>query len=138
MRPVGDQFPVTNSYGNRPKGIKYAAGKHIGVDYGCPIGTPVFAMWNGKVTSFNWGVAFGRQVIIDHNRLPNGQAGLWAGYMHLSKVVVKPGQVVARGQIIGYSGNTGKVSGPHLHVEVQKTPQWNAFRSVNPQAWINA
>lgn len=136
MRPVESKFKVTLAYG--VKSSLYKSGMHKGVDFGCPVGTPVYATWDGTVTAYKWGSAFGTHLVIDHDKLPDGSAGLWMGYMHLSKVKVKPGQRVKAGQIIGYSGATGHVTGAHLHVEVQKGPSWNAYRSVNPQKWIDA
>ena len=56
--------------------------------------------------------------------------------MHLSKVKVKVGQKVKKGQILGWSGATGHVTGPHLHLEIQKKERWNATNSVNPKKWI--
>jgi len=136
MRPIDVKFRITQPYGKRS--WLYLGRMHKGVDYGCPVGTPVVACVGGVVTSLNWGRAFGNSVIVDNARLPNGSAGLWMGYMHLSKIKVKAGQKVRRGQIIGWSGATGNVTGPHLHIEVQKRAQWNATHSVNPQRWIDA
>jgi len=134
MRPVDKKFKVTQPYGNGSK--LYKSGMHKGVDFGCPVGTPVVAMNDGVVTDLSWGGAFGTHVIIDHLKFPDAP-GLWAGYMHLSKIKVKAGQKVKRGQIIGYSGESGHVTGPHLHVEVQKKEKWNATNSVDPQKWID-
>ena len=136
MRPVDKKFKVTQGYGKKSK--LYPSRMHKGVDFGVPTGTPVVACNDGVVTAYHWGQAFGSHVVIDHARFRDGTAGLWMGYMHLSKIKVKPGQKVKKGQIIGWSGNTGHTSGPHLHIEVQKLPVWNAYRSVNPQKWIDA
>lgn len=136
MRPVDKKYPVTLAYG--VKRSRYKSGKHNGTDFGCPTGTPVYAAVGGKVTSANWGSAFGKHVVIDNDRFADGTAGLWAGYMHLSKVLVKPGQTVVKGQLIGLSGHSGNVTGDHLHFEIQKTLRWNPYGSVNPQKWINA
>jgi murein DD-endopeptidase MepM/ murein hydrolase activator NlpD len=136
VRPVENKFKVTQGYAAKSK--LYPLGMHKGVDFGCPVGTPVHAMNDGIVTSFNWGAAFGHHIILDHIQFPDGTPGLWAGYMHLSVVNVKPGQRVKRGQIIGLSGKSGHVTGPHLHVEVQKNNgHWNALKSVNPKKWID-
>ena len=136
MRPVDKKFKVTQPYGAGSN--LYKSGMHKGVDFGCPVGTPVVACADGVVTSYHWGQAFGNHVVIDHVKFADGTPGLWAGYMHLSKVKVKAGQKVKKGQIIGWSGATGHVTGPHLHLEVQKSFTWNALRSVNPQKWIEA
>lgn len=134
MRPVDKKFKVTQPYGKSSK--LYKSGMHKGVDFGCPVGTPVLAMNDGVVTDISWGRAFGDHIVIDHIKFPDSP-GLWVGYMHLSKVKVKAGQRVKRGQIIGWSGQSGHVTGPHLHVEVQKKERWNATNSVDPQKWID-
>jgi murein DD-endopeptidase MepM/ murein hydrolase activator NlpD len=87
-----------------------------GVDYGMPIGTQIFASAAGTVlisksTGYNGG--YGGYVVIKHN---NGTQTL---YSHLSNTTVSVGQTVTQGQLIGYSGNTGKSTGPHLHFEVR-------------------
>lgn len=134
MRPVDKKFKVSQPYGKTSS--LYKSGMHKGVDFASPVGTPVVACSDGVVTPLSWGKAFGSHIIIDHVEFADGTPGLWAGYMHLSKVNVKAGQKVKRGQIIGLSGATGHVTGPHLHLEVQKKQKWNATNSVNPQKWI--
>lgn len=136
MRPVEKKFKITLGYGVKSK--LYKSGMHKGVDFGVPVGTPVVATVSGTVTSLHWGSAFGNHIVVDNNAFADGTPGLWMGYMHLSKIKVKPGQKVKAGQIIGYSGASGHVTGPHLHIEVQKQSSWNPYRSVNPQKWIDA
>lgn len=136
MYPVDKKFKTTLGYGIKTS--LAVGGMHKGVDYAVPVGTPVVATSSGIVTDCNWGSAFGHHVVIANSPFPDGSAGLWMGYMHLSKVKVKPGQKVKKGQIIGLSGESGHVTGPHLHIEVQKSCVWNAFRSVNPKKWIDA
>lgn len=139
MRPVDSKFRISQPYANKSALYAKTGGVHKGVDFGCPVGTPVVAMWDGVVTKFNWGAAFGNHVIIDHDKFPDGSAGLWAGYMHLSKINVKPGARVTKGQVIGLSGKSGHVTGPHLHVEVQNNGgHWSKDKHVNPQKWIDA
>lgn len=144
-RPVDAKFKVTQGYGNKSKLYAKTGGFHKGVDFGTPVGTPVYACWNGKVQHAGdyvhgtaWGPAFGKQIIIDNDKLPDGTSGLWLGYMHLSKVVVKKGQVVKKGDLIGYTGNTGHTTGPHLHLECQKNAHWNKNGSTDPSFLINA
>ena len=127
---------VTCPYGK--KGDSWATGEHGGIDYGCPTGDPVYAMWDGTVTGNSWGSAYGTHIVIDHDKLPNGDPGLWAVYAHLSSKKVSAGARVEAGQLIGYSGATGNVSGPHLHVEVQRAAYWQSGNYVNPQPWIDA
>ena len=85
---------------------------HEGIDFGSPIGTPVYATGNGTVTKDNALAGYGKQVLIDHGY------GYRTRYAHLSKILVTPGQQVKRGEIIGEVGNTGRSTGSHLHYEV--------------------
>ena len=87
---------------------------HRGVDFMAPIGTPVYAAASGRVviTSGGWSGGYGNQTVIDHG------GGRATRYAHLSSIAVSVGQTVGRGEVIGYSGNTGRSSGPHLHFEL--------------------
>lgn len=136
MRPAPGGRPITCPYGQ--EGGAWATGEHGGVDYGCPTGDPVYAMWDGTVTANTWGSAYGTQLVIDHDKLPDGSPGLWAVYAHLSGRDVAAGERVQAGQRIGTSGASGNVSGPHLHVEVQRAAHWQQGNYVNPQPWIDA
>jgi hypothetical protein len=136
MRPADPDRGVTCPYGK--PGSAWATGEHGGIDYGCPSGDPVYAMWGGTVTGASWGSAYGTQIVIDHDHLPDGSPGLWAVYAHLSGKKVSSGERVNAGQLIGYSGATGNVSGAHLHVEVQRDSQWRSGNYTDPQPWIDA
>lgn len=95
---------------------------HEGMDFTAPTGTPIYATGNGTVTrSDNGSRGYGNHVRIDHG------FGYLTLYGHMSEIAVKQGQNVIRGEIIGYVGNTGKSSGPHLHYEVHKND-----RPINP------
>ncbi len=102
---------------------------HLGIDFGCDRGTPVYATGNAVVEvaserGYNGG--YGRMVLLDH------EFGYKTRYAHLSKVLVKPGERVTRGQVIALTGNTGVSSGPHLHYEVI-----HKGRPVNPINYFN-
>lgn len=87
-----------------------------GIDFGAPIGTPIVAAAAGDVIiarSGGWNGGYGTYVVISH---ANGTQTL---YGHMSKIIIESGERVYRGQTIGYSGNTGKSTGPHLHFEVR-------------------
>lgn len=88
---------------------------HTGLDFNARIGTPVIATGDGEiVTNAHGEGGYGICVNINHGH------GFVTKYAHLSKMLVKPGQKVKRGQVIAYSGNTGYSTGPHLHYEVIK------------------
>ncbi|MEX1014271.1 MAG: peptidoglycan DD-metalloendopeptidase family protein [Candidatus Paceibacterota bacterium] len=126
--PVQDIF-VTQCYGKTDFAAgAYRTGNHIGVDFRAPIGTPMLASESGVITAIDdndvssWQkYQFGKYIIIEHdNRLSSI-------YAHLSSFNVNVGDRVEKGQIIGYSGNTGYSTGPHLHFGVYATPPggWN-------------
>lgn len=122
-------------------GKHWSKGYHTGVDYAVPVGTDVYAMQGGTVTAANWGKSYGTQIVIDQDALndgtPNRIPGGWAIYAHLSESLVKPGQRVEKGQLIGKSGNTGNSTGPHLHTEVRNNIKWSAGVERDPMPFIN-
>jgi murein DD-endopeptidase MepM/ murein hydrolase activator NlpD len=109
-------YKITTPFGKRGS---WAAGYHTGDDYSTKgkIGVPVRASKGGRVTSTgnSWGSSYGRHVVIQTTTIRHG-------YCHLSSIKVKAGQNVKKGQIIGYSGNTGNSTGPHLHYEERRSP----------------
>ena len=101
-------------------------GFHTGLDISGRYGSPIRSTADGTVAFVGWRQGYGRTVIIKHGY------GISTLYAHLSKYAVKRGQRVSKGQIICYVGNTGYVTGPHLHYEVRK---WD--RAVNPVAYLD-
>jgi murein DD-endopeptidase MepM/ murein hydrolase activator NlpD len=88
---------------------------HAGLDFSAPSGTPIYATAQGVVrTAGNLGNGYGNHVIIYHGYQYTTLYG------HMFRIKVRPGQSVKRGEVIGYVGNTGKSTGPHLHYEVMK------------------
>jgi murein DD-endopeptidase MepM/ murein hydrolase activator NlpD len=105
---------LASSFGQRQDPINGEEGAfHPGIDIDAPWGTPVRAAGDGDVTGTTLGTGYGRGVVIDHGH------DLVTLYGHLSSVAVVPGQHVTRGQVIGYVGQTGRATGPHLHYEVR-------------------
>lgn len=92
-------------------------GKHdrYAIDIGCPTGTPIKASASGRVifSKVGWNGAFGNLIILSH---PNGTQTFYA---HQSKLAVSVGEQVSQGEVIGYVGNTGRSTGPHIHFEVR-------------------
>lgn len=148
MYPVPSNPKVTFKYGAFSKA--YRDRRHKGVDSSAKNGAKVVATVSGTVvhagwhltggyTNRGWGYAYGKQIIIKQDPLPDGSAGLFGGYMHLSDIKVKRGQRVKAGQLIGLVGATGNASGSHLHYEIQKKRFWGGWTgSVNPQKWLDA
>ncbi|WP_345450468.1 LysM peptidoglycan-binding domain-containing M23 family metallopeptidase [Deinococcus aluminii] len=99
---------------------------HYGTDYPAPVGTAVLAVNDGTVVLAGKYPVRGGLVVIDHG------AGLTSLYFHQSKVLVKPGQKVTRGQKIGEVGTTGLSAGPHLHLEMRVRGE-----GTNPAGWMN-
>jgi murein DD-endopeptidase MepM/ murein hydrolase activator NlpD len=112
-----DNVYITQQFGRTSvSGRLYASGTHDGIDLRASIGTPVRAVLTGIVLEVNHGAVrncqYGKWVIIRHG---NGLATLYA---HLSDIHVAEGQTVSTGSVIGYAGDTGYATGPHLHFTV--------------------
>jgi len=93
---------------------------HSGIDIGCPIGSEVVAMAPGEISytnPTNRGSSAGLYIEIDHSDVFEG---FYTRYLHLEQVLVEPGTLVLAGDLIGYSGNTGPGTGPHLHFELRR------------------
>jgi Membrane proteins related to metalloendopeptidases len=117
IQPVKDADikRISSYYGYRTDPFYKVSKFHNGIDYSAPIGTEIYATGDGKVVNVEkskWG--YGNLLTIDHG------FGYKTQYAHLQKFEVKKGQNVKRGQLIGYVGNTGKSTAPHLHYEVLK------------------
>ena len=131
--------PITTPWGK--KGKHWSTGRHTGIDFACPVGTPVYAVQDGTVCPGGWGKAYGTQILIDQLAIGSGESripGGWAIYAHLSKVFVKPGEKVKKGDKIGLSGNTGtNTTGAHLHYEVRNKQRWTGGKDVDPMPFYN-
>ncbi len=103
---------VTSGYGWRIHPVLNVWKFHTGVDYGAPIGTPVYAIASGVVTFQGWGDAYGLWVSVRHEN------GIESRYSHLSKILVKKGQRVSQREVVGLIGSTGRSTGPHLFFEI--------------------
>ncbi len=119
--PLKDAFRFTSGYGYRWGRL------HAGTDFAAPHGTPIYATADGVVTHAGWMSGYGRLVKIQH------EFGIETRYAHQSKIRVKVGQRVSRGERIGDMGNTGRSTGTHLHYEVRVGGE-----SVNPMIYIKA
>jgi murein DD-endopeptidase MepM/ murein hydrolase activator NlpD len=104
---------VGSSFGERQDPINGEGAFHSGLDIDAPKGTPVRAAADGNVTDASMNAGYGREIILDHGH------DVLTVYGHLSAMAVVPGQHVIRGQVIGYVGQSGRATGPHLHYEVR-------------------
>ena len=121
-QPFRGEYPITQKYGEIIPGVTINNKPHTGIDYGCPMHTQILASNDGEVMASGWDLTgYGFRVILRH---PDGMATLYA---HLDSISVNIGEKVKQGQEIGISGNTGKVTGPHLHFEART--RWNDYTS---------
>jgi murein DD-endopeptidase MepM/ murein hydrolase activator NlpD len=111
MWPI--EGPVTSSFGERQDPFNGEGAFHSGIDISAPDGTPVRATADGDVSDAAMGAGYGREVVLNHGH------DVMTVYGHLSAIAVLPGQHVNRGQVIGYVGQSGRATGPHLHYEVR-------------------
>ncbi len=112
-------------FGNRIDPFTNQRDFHTGLDISTPVGTKVVAPADGVIVSCGQKGAYGNSIIIDHG------FGIVTRYGHLSGFNVKPGQRVKRGDVIGFVGDTGRSTGPHLHYEV-----WVRDQAQNPIHYI--
>lgn len=107
--------PITGRFGE-----DYGGYLHRGVDFGVPVGTPIYAPAAGRSVQFTNDGSFGTAVCLEH------ADGWYTLYAHLSQAAIPLGRVVTPGQLIGHSGNTGVSTGPHLHWQLCSSPAFPA------------
>ena len=105
---------ITSGFGARRHPILGYVRMHNGMDFGAPIGAPIYAVSDGTIAVAGYSGGYGRYVRINHG------GNLGTGYGHMSRIAVSAGQHVRRGQIIGYVGSSGLSTGPHLHYELYR------------------
>jgi murein DD-endopeptidase MepM/ murein hydrolase activator NlpD len=123
--PSVKNAPVTSGFGWRIHPITGERRFHTGIDFGAALGTPIYAIANGKVELAGEKGGYGNTVIINHS------AGKSTLYGHASKLYVREGQQVVRGQMIAAVGSTGMSTAPHLHFEVRVND-----KPVNPRPYL--
>lgn len=128
-KPVS-KYTLSATFG---KGGSMWSHKHSGQDFAVPVGTPVDAVSAGTVVKAGPngggdGPAYGNAIVIKHAN------NTYSQYAHLSKIQVKIGEKVTKGEQIALSGNTGNSSGPHLHFEIRTTPNYGS--AVNPVSFL--
>jgi len=113
--PISGNITITSHYGERVSPIDNESETHTGIDIEAPVDTPVMAVMEGTVVEWKNDEYYGLTILINHGN------GCTTRYAHLSKIAedaMEPGDTVQKGQIIAYSGESGKVTGPHLHFEI--------------------
>lgn len=118
---------ITSGFGYRRSPFGSSREFHSGLDIGASRGTQVYATATGVVRMANYNGGYGNVIFVDHGY------GFSSVYAHLSKINVKVGQQVTKGQLIGLVGSTGASTGPHLHYEVRVNGV-----AVNPTKYLSA
>ncbi len=123
IQPVSnkDMKRIGSYFGYRTDPFYKVTKFHEGIDFTASVGTDIYATGDGIIAQSDRKGGYGKCITINHG------FGYSTLYAHLSKIDVKPGQRVKRGQVIGHVGNTGKSTAPHLHYEVHKNS-----RSIDP------
>jgi murein DD-endopeptidase MepM/ murein hydrolase activator NlpD len=111
LKPTTGRF--ADGFGKRVHPITHRIVFHEGLDLAPGLGARVVASQDGKVIFAGMKAGYGRLIILDHGQ------GITSYYAHLDKILVKTGNTVKRGDLIGKVGESGKVTGPHLHFEIR-------------------
>jgi murein DD-endopeptidase MepM/ murein hydrolase activator NlpD len=126
---------VASGFGSRIDPVYKTVKFHAGLDFAAPQGTPIYATADGRVTTAgNKGNGYGNHVEIDHGY------SYETLYGHMVRVKVRVGQLVKRGEVIGWVGSTGKSTGPHVHYEVHKNgrpidPIYFFYNDLTPEQY---
>src|SRR5271163_1153330 len=116
---------LLSRFGDREDPFSGEGAFHTGVDISALMGTPVHAAADGVVMVAEYAGRYGKRVVVDHGN------GMQTWYAHLSRFAVIPGQEIRRGEVVAFSGNTGRVTSPHLHFEVRMHGS-----AVNPYPYL--
>ncbi len=128
--PFGNPAPgrdITSGFGNRRDPFLGRPALHAGIDFRSPVGGEIRASGRGKVITAGPVGGYGNMVEIDHGM------GFTTRYGHMSRILVKVGDEIAPGEVIGQSGSTGRSTGPHLHYEVRRNGA-----PIDPMHFVNA
>ena len=136
LRRAAGQLPLTKPVPNAPVTSRFGArldpflgrpAMHTGIDFRAVSGYPVRSTAAGTVISAEYAGGYGYMVEIDHGN------GITTRYAHLSRILVKAGQIVPKGTIVGRSGSTGRSTGPHVHYEIRIDG-----KAIDPMSYIKA
>ncbi|NJR19952.1 MAG: M23 family metallopeptidase [Calothrix sp. CSU_2_0] len=123
--PTAKGTPITSGFGWRIHPITGKRRFHTGIDFGADLGTPIYAVDAGSIKLAREKGGYGNTVIVNHG---NGKSTL---YGHASKLYVREGQQVVRGQMVAAVGSTGMSTAPHLHFEIRVHD-----KPVNPRPYL--
>jgi murein DD-endopeptidase MepM/ murein hydrolase activator NlpD len=121
------KFDLNSGFGVRKDPFTGRPAQHLGLDMGADFKAPIMATGDGKVIHADWEGLYGRLVIVDHGM------GLVTKYGHMSRILVKVGDPVTRGTVLGQLGCSGRCSGPHVHYEVLHNG-----KPINPLKFLKA
>jgi len=130
LRPVSKEWEISSPFGKRRLINGVLSKPHKGIDFACPVGTPIMACTDGKIIRSGWEnpavpkQGFGMR-IMQQFKLDGVMYFLFYG--HCNKLLVNEGDSVQVGQLIAESGNTGSSTGPHLHIGVRKADTQEFF-----------
>lgn len=127
INPTKEKYRITSPFGRRTSPTSGASTNHNGIDIATPMRTPILAPADGTIGYVVRNEAGGLQVAIDIKNLD-----IRVGFAHLDESLVRNGQVVHKGDIIAYTGNSGRSTGPHLHLTVK-----NSFGMQNPTKYFD-
>lgn len=148
VRPVDNKWPITQHFGANAHWPWQLGYGHLGEDYGCPIGTQVYAIQNGTVIFADWGIKMSRSMaaryafifgspdsgIVTVIEYDDKTVGIAA---HLDETKLNARQRVKTGQVIGLSGTTGRSTGPHVHQEcmLESLMGNGRYGRINPSSY---
>lgn len=126
LMPVAN-YRMSSSFGMRDHPISGGRRAHKGIDLAAPTGTPIRASADGIISKAKWFGGYGLFIAIEHG------GSIQTRYGHMSRLNVAEGQRVAKGDVIGFVGTTGRSTGPHLHYEVRINGE-----AVNPVPYLQS
>lgn len=126
IHPVDNYLNISSGYGIRKDPFTGKLKPHKGIDYKIPLNTPVKASESGKIVFAGKKEGYGNHIIISH---PNN---FYTLYAHLNTIKIKNNDNVLKGDTIGYSGDSGRSTGAHLHFEIRINKE-----SIDPSPYLN-
>jgi len=125
ISPFKKSFGVSSPFGDRIHPVTKEAQFHNGVDFKTPEGTPVYASFDGLVSTFEDQIN-GKAMLLTNDTIKRR-----VGFAHLSSFVAKKGQTVKQGDLIAYTGKTGRVTGAHVHMTLKDTATNKWINPIN-------